>query len=127
MKHGKLKIFRTALEKTLAELSNGKASHEGLIIESSPDELDRIQHASNREFALGKLERDFNRLREVRAALHRMDIGEYGVCTSCNEDINARRLTAIPWANTCIMCQQSAELIHESLRDEVEVVELTAV
>ena len=38
-----------------------------------------------------------------------MDRGEYGECVRCNEDINEKRLLAVPWATLCIQCQEEAE------------------
>lgn len=118
MTKNELKVFRKALESTLADLQAGDESREGLAIESSSDELDRIQHASNRDYAIGKLERDLSRMREVRAALYRMENGAYGICAGCDQSINAKRLAAVPWANTCIACQQSAETVQETVLTE---------
>ena len=44
-----LNTFRRALESRQAELGNGNRNREALAIETSPDQLDRIQHASDRE------------------------------------------------------------------------------
>jgi DnaK suppressor protein len=114
-----LKQFRTILENTQAELGPGNRNREGLAIESSPDELDRIQHASDRDWAMSNLERNSNRLREVRAALCRIDAGTFGVCVGCEEDINQKRLAAVPWASFCIVCQESADREQKTHRYEI--------
>ncbi len=118
MTNNELQVFRKTLETTLAELHTGTESREGLAIETSSDELDRIQHASNRDYAIGKLERDLSRMREVRAALHRIDFGDYGICTGCDQAINPKRLAAVPWANTCIACQEYAETTRDTVLTE---------
>jgi DnaK suppressor protein len=82
---------------------------EALAIETSPDELDRIQHASDRDFALSNLERNSDRLREVRTALRRVEEGTFGICIGCEENINPKRLAAVPWASFCIVCQEAAD------------------
>jgi len=69
-----------------------------MAIEASPDELDRIQHASERDYAMGNLERDSVRLREVRTALGRIRAGTFGVCAGREENISPKRLAAVPWA-----------------------------
>jgi DnaK suppressor protein len=102
-----LKAFRDILEKRQSELAIG--NREALAVEASPDEMDRVQHFSEREYAMNHLERSSNRLREVRAALSRMDKGTYGVCVECEETVNVKRLLAVPWASTCIKCQEAAE------------------
>lgn len=43
-----------------------------------------------------------HRLSEVRAALLRIDDGSYGDCTVCGKPIGWERLTARPYARTCI-------------------------
>ena len=102
-----LKTFREALENKQAEL--GTINREALAVEASPDEMDRVQHFSEREYAMNHLERNSNRMREVRAALARMDAGTYGVCEGCDAEIKFKRLMAVPWASTCVPCQELAE------------------
>jgi DnaK suppressor protein len=104
-----LKTFRRALENREAELGNGNRNREALAIETSPDELDRIQCASDREWAMRNLERNSNWLREVRAALRRIDAGTFGICVGCDANINPKRLAAVPWASSCIVCQEAAD------------------
>src|SRR5579864_1229206 len=104
-----LKAFRKALENRQAELGNGNRNREALAIETSPDELDRIQCAGDREWAMRNLERNSNCLREVRAALRRIDARTFGICVSCDENINPKRLAAVPWASSCIVCQEAAD------------------
>lgn len=104
-----LNTFRRALEDRRAELGNGNRNREALAIETSPDELDRIQHASERDYAMSNLERNSDRLREVRTALRRIHAGTFGICAGCDENINPRRLAAVPWASFCIVCQEAAD------------------
>lgn len=109
MKNTELTGFRTTLENFRLELEAGIRNRESLAIERSSDDLDRTQNASDRESALGNLERNSSRLQEVRHALRRLDAGEFGICVDCGEDINLRRLAAVPWAPTCIVCQEATD------------------
>ena len=111
-----LKTFRSILESRQADLAT--ANREALAVESSPDEMDRIQHFSEREYAMNYLQRNSKRLREVRAALSRMDAGTYGICVECEEIVNLKRLQAVPWTSTCIVCQEAAESVLSDLADE---------
>ena len=43
-------------------------------------------------------------LREIDAALSRLDAGDYGTCERCGRPISAGRLEARPTARTCIDC-----------------------
>ncbi len=49
------------------------------------------------------------RLRRVEAALDRIVTGDFGICAGCGKPISLKRLRALPWANTCIDCQQEWE------------------
>jgi len=104
-----LNTFRRTLENSQTELGNGNRDREALAIETSPDDLDRIQHASERDYAMGNLERNSSRLREVRMALDRLEAGSFGICLGCDETINLKRLTAVPWTSFCIACQELAD------------------
>ena len=45
-------------------------------------------------------------IRQIRAALNRLDKGTYGVCGRCGEDIPEGRLKALPFALTCTGCAE---------------------
>ncbi len=49
------------------------------------------------------------RVRMTEAALARIQQGTFGVCVSCGDDINPRRLEALPWTQYCLRCQQRFE------------------
>jgi DnaK suppressor protein len=101
--------FRRILETKRNELEKRSLNREALAIDSSPEDLDRIQNASNRDWAMGDLERDSNRLREVRTALQHIGAGTFGICVGCQENISPKRLAAVPWASSCIVCQEAAD------------------
>jgi len=104
------KRFRDVLKKTQVDLEeNGISGREALAIEVSADELDRTQHAQERDLAMGGLDRNVKRLREVRAALARIDAGAFGICLDCEKEISMKRLSAMPWTASCIVCQEAAE------------------
>jgi DnaK suppressor protein len=48
-------------------------------------------------------------LRLVDAALIRIEQGAYGVCASCGNEINPKRLEALPWTQLCLHCQAASE------------------
>lgn len=55
-------------------------------------------------------------LREVEAALERIDDAEYGECLECEEPISGKRLDAIPWARYCISCQEELAAVEADSR-----------
>jgi len=48
-------------------------------------------------------------LRNIEAALKRIDDGEYGLCRACDEPINPKRLEFDPTALRCIECESKRE------------------
>jgi DnaK suppressor protein len=104
-----LNKYKETLKKKEAELMRVIVNREGIEIEKSPDALDEVQHAAERELAIRNLDRDSALLRNVRSALARVEDGSYGVCLHCEEDISAKRLHAVPWAAYCITCQEMAD------------------
>jgi DnaK suppressor protein len=49
------------------------------------------------------------RLQQVKGALLRVGRGEYGLCVSCDEEIELKRLLARPETPYCIVCQSELE------------------
>jgi DnaK suppressor protein len=108
-----LNKYKEVLATKQAELAQVLRNREGITIEKSPDALDEVQNAAERELAIRNLDRESNLLRNVRAALHRIDEGTFGVCLHCEEDISPKRLNAVPWAPYCIQCQETADRNQE--------------
>jgi DnaK suppressor protein len=104
-----LNRIRKILEARQSELAKVLRNREGIAIEKSPDALDEVQHASERELAIRNLDRESHLLRNVRGALARMADGSYGTCLHCEEEISPKRLDAVPWAAYCIRCQEIAD------------------
>ncbi len=48
-------------------------------------------------------------LRQIAAALKRIDDGEYGICQECDEPINPKRLEFDPTVLLCIDCASKQE------------------
>jgi len=56
--------------------------------------------------------RDLEEYHAGRAALARLEAGEYGTCIDCDEPIGAPRMQAQPFAIRCIDCQERFERSH---------------
>jgi len=109
-----LNKYRNLLEAQQAELVHLVQNRDGIAIEMSPDALDAVQHATERELAIRNLDRESNLLKHTRAALRRIEEGSFGVCLHCEEEISSKRLAAVPWTAFCIQCQ---EILDRSERD----------
>ena len=97
------------LESKLLELTNPAGWRESIAVRASADPTDTTQQIAEREMASRGLSRKASLMRELRAALHRVDDGSYGLCIDCEEPIAPRRLAAVPWAARCLPCQEDAE------------------
>ena len=104
-----LNKFKQILEVKHSELAQAVRDRDGIVIEKSPDALDEVQHAAERELAIRNLDRESNLLRNVRGALRRLEEGSFGICLHCEEEINPKRLNAVPWTPYCITCQELAD------------------
>lgn len=104
-----LNKFKNTLEAKQRELIHFVSNREGIAIEKSPDALDEVQHAAERELAIRNLDRESNLLRNVRGALRRIGDGSFGTCMHCEEEISPKRLAAVPWTAYCIQCQELAD------------------
>ena len=109
MNKTELEKYKAMLLAKQAELSKGLHNREDIAIQKTPDALDEVQLAGERELAIRNLDRESNLLRNVRAALARVSDGTYGICMHCEEEIKPKRLEAVPWAAYCIRCQEAAD------------------
>ena len=109
MNQTELKKYKAILEAKAAELNAGLRNRDEIAIEKTPDAIDEVQLAGERELAIRNLDRESNLLRNVKGALARIADGSYGVCLHCEEDIKPKRLDAVPWTKYCIRCQEAAD------------------
>src|SRR5258708_13345841 len=86
-----LEKFKTILEAKQAELSHAVRNREDIAIEKTPDAIDEVQLAGERELAIRNLDRESNLLRQVRAALSRISDGSYCIYMHCEEHISPKR------------------------------------
>src|SRR6516162_3982267 len=109
MNRNDLNKYKALLEAKQEELAAGLRNRDDIAIEKTPDAIDEVQLAGERELAIRNLDRESSLLRSVRSALARIADGSYGVCLHCEEDIKPKRLDAVPWTKYCIKCQEAAD------------------
>ena len=122
MNKTELEKHKAVLEAKRAELSVGLRNRADIAIEKTPDALDEVQLAGERELAIRNLDRESNLLRNVKGALARVADGSYGICLHCEEEIKPKRLDAVPWTKYCIRCQEASDR-HEFEADAGETLE----
>ena len=101
-----IEYYKNLLEAKRNELLKGTSDREEIAIESAAEDFDRLQQQLNREVAIRNLDRQSALLKNVQAALARIEDETYGTCIRCDEPIPEKRLNALPWAAYCVPCQE---------------------
>ena len=94
--------LRRVLAGDLSSLKELKGQAAGDVVDAACDTVQdeissQLAEVESRELAL------------TENALERMRDGQYGLCEMCNEPIPMARLSALPYATSCISCQRIAE------------------
>lgn len=109
MRNLEFERYQRILEDKYAELAGTIRQRQGIAVERSPDVIDELQSAVERELAITELDRTSRLLRNVKAALSRIQEGTFGICLRCEQPISPARLNAVPWTPFCIRCQQAVD------------------
>ena len=109
METSHIKKVRIVLESRRAALSRRVDNRNAIAVENTPDTMDEVRLAEERDLATRLLERDFADIRLVDAALTRIKNGTYGLCLRCDETISSNRLRVMPHAAFCVNCQEAVE------------------
>lgn len=64
------------------------------------------------DLGLAVIDMHIGEIRDVEAALRRIDVGAFGVCIDCDDEIELKRLHAFPTAKRCLPCQENYERNH---------------
>ena len=73
------------------------------------DIADKATSSYTKEFMFSKSNNDRQLMQMITEALARIEEGAFGECLNCGEDVEIRRLEAVPWARLCKNCQELAE------------------
>jgi len=77
--------------------------------EATQDIADKAANSYTKEFLFSLSNTERNLLQMVDGALVRIEDRRFGVCASCEEEMNPKRLDAVPWARLCLSCQEKQE------------------
>jgi len=109
----KLEGFKKRLEERQQALRKAvsRTEEDGRIADqdTAQDIADRAASSYTKEFLFSQSNNDRQLLAMVETALQRIREGEFGECVSCGNEINAKRLEAVPWTRYCIECQEKLE------------------
>jgi DnaK suppressor protein len=106
----KFEPYQKALESKSEELRRSMSAQKIAQVVSRldvpSDEGDLSQQSHEEWIFLNRNTLDMKLLRDIQAALRRIEQSTYGVCAACEEPISAKRLDAVPWAKFCVRCQE---------------------
>lgn len=109
----KLENFKKQLETRQQELRKivARTEQDGrdADVGTAQDIADRAANSYTKEFLFHQSNTERQTLNMVEAALARIREGEFGECINCGNEINAKRLEAVPWTRYCIECQEKME------------------
>jgi DnaK suppressor protein len=101
------KVLEKKAEEVRRSMSAQKAAQVVARLDVPSDEGDLSQQHHEEWIFLNRNTIDMKLLREISDALHRIELGQYGVCLECEEAISVKRLEALPWARYCVTCQEA--------------------
>jgi DnaK suppressor protein len=102
----KLQAKRDDLVRNIARVEEeGRAADEDTTV----DLADKAANSYTKEFLFGQTNAERSFLHLIEEALKRMKAGSYGLCANCEDEVQQKRLDAVPWAKYCIDCQEKQE------------------
>jgi DnaK suppressor protein len=113
MEQKKIKTYRDKLiqkkEEILDAYTKNKNYGKEADEEGAQDIADKAASSYTKEFlfSLSNNERDVLQL--VEEALVRVGRDDFGVCVVCEDEMDRKRLEAVPWAKRCLTCQEKQE------------------
>jgi DnaK suppressor protein len=109
----RLEYYKKKLEARREELLKliARTEQEGRAADEDPtvDLADKAANSYTKEFLFGQTDHDRVTLQLVEEALNRVRSSEFGLCVNCEEEVQQKRLEAVPWARHCISCQEKQE------------------
>jgi DnaK suppressor protein len=100
-----LEMKKQLLEEIRHDLKQGRESSK----DEGMDAYDLASEERDREINFILSDRDRGKLQAIEDALERIEEGSYGICESCDSEIAAGRLQALPFTRLCVQCQADRE------------------
>ena len=113
MKKNKLKHFQSLLENIRTEIvGDVEKAHRNIKsneVETMADISDDAANSYGRKLQGDLEEHEWVKLKQVEAALKKVEDGEYGICEQCEQEILETRLEIMPYTEFCIQCLSEIE------------------
>jgi DnaK suppressor protein len=109
----RLDYFKKRLQGRREELLQiiARTQEQGRAADDDPtvDLADKASNSYTKEFLFGQTDNDRFTLHLVEEALQRIQNTSFGTCLICQEEMQQKRLEAVPWARHCLACQEKFE------------------
>lgn len=113
MEKKKIESYKKRLEERQQELrrvvSRNVQDGRDADLETAQDIADKAASSYTKEFLFSQSNNERQLLAMVEEALGRIRDGSFGECVNCGNEVNSKRLEAVPWARYCIACQEKVE------------------
>ncbi len=93
-------------------LNNSKESIKqelNISTDDLPDEADLAASEINQSLTFELRNRERVMIAKINTAIRKIQDGSFGLCESCEEEIEKRRLDARPFSVLCVNCQEQHE------------------
>ena len=109
MEDAEIEKFRTQLLRLRSELegleeTSKEATKPVELDQASVGRLSRMDAMQSQQMAQELARRRQQQLARIEGALRRIESGDYGYCSVCDEEIDVRRLALDPTTTRCIKC-----------------------
>jgi DnaK suppressor protein len=113
MDQKKIKIFRDRLELKKQEIleayNKNKTYGKEADLDGAQDVADKATSSYTKEFLFSLSNNERDMLVLVDEAIVRLSGKRFGFCEVCEDEMDKKRLDAVPWAKRCISCQEKQE------------------
>jgi DnaK suppressor protein len=102
------KCLTQMLNESLGKVQ-GTLAHVSDLEDRPSDKADQASIASDVGFAFRIRDREEKLIEKIIEALEKLDVGTFGICEACGEEIPLKRLMARPMTTLCIECKKEQE------------------
>lgn len=113
MDQRKTKAFRERLllkkQQILEAYNKNKSYGKEADGEATQDVADKAANSYTKEFLFSLSNKERDEIQMIDDAIVRIDEKRFGACVVCGDDVERKRLEAVPWAKHCLSCQEKIE------------------
>jgi DnaK suppressor protein len=96
-------------ERLVGQLNENQRQSFEFGLEEMPDPVDAAVQDRSQTILLSISESERDLIELTDEALQRIELGSYGTCQNCGQEIAEARLNAVPYARYCMKCQEKME------------------